>query len=104
VRFDPGAGFCRFAWTRWPSPVDEEVDQRFETLVVVGVAEILGDGDEVGELLHGELGDVVACRVCRLPVQRALDLDAELCRLVEGEAVARSLRDSVSIVGMRRWD
>src|SRR6185503_9019582 len=68
-------------------PVDEEVDQQVEASIAVCVAEMLGDGEEVGELVGGECSDVVSCGVCRLLVQRALDLDAQVCRLVEGEAV-----------------
>jgi hypothetical protein len=51
------------------------------------VAEVLADGDQVGELLRGQGGDVVTCGVCRLLIHRAVNLDAQVCCLVESEAV-----------------
>ena len=54
---------------------------------MVGVVEMLGDGDQVREPFGGEFGDVSARGVCRRFAGLTFDLDTELCRLVEGKAV-----------------
>jgi hypothetical protein len=37
-------------------PVDQEIEQQLEALIVVGIGEVLGHRDEVGELVGGKGG------------------------------------------------
>jgi hypothetical protein len=49
--------------TRRASPPTKRVGQQLEPLVLVNGRELIGDGDEVGELGQRERGDVVARRI-----------------------------------------